>query len=62
MPGGRWPVGGPLSHVAFLPCLRARQVGRICKDQVEDYAARKGMTVPEVEKWMGPYLAYDPDA
>jgi len=38
------------------------QVGKICKDQVADYAARKGMAVPTVEKWMGPYLGYDPDA
>jgi len=35
------------------------QVGKICKDQVVDYAARKGMAVEEVEKWMGPYLGYD---
>ncbi len=28
------------------------------KDQVEDYAARKGMTVAEVEKWLGPWLGY----
>jgi 5-methyltetrahydrofolate--homocysteine methyltransferase len=34
-------------------------VGKIGKDQVEDYAARKGWTVPEVEKWLGPYLDYD---
>jgi len=28
------------------------------KDQVEDYAVRKGMTVPQVEKWLGPWLGY----
>ncbi|TDU71360.1 methionine synthase (B12-dependent) [Prosthecobacter fusiformis] len=28
------------------------------KDQVEDYAARKGMTVPQMEKWLGPWLGY----
>merc|ERR1719378_178288 len=38
------------------------QVGKICKDQVVDYAARKGMSVEEVEKWMGPYLGYDDKA
>ena len=38
------------------------QVGKICKDQVVDYAARKGMAVEEVEKWMGPYLGYDDKA
>jgi 5-methyltetrahydrofolate--homocysteine methyltransferase len=35
-------------------------VGRIGRDQVEDYAARKGMPVPEVERWLGPYLDYRP--
>jgi 5-methyltetrahydrofolate--homocysteine methyltransferase len=33
-------------------------VGRIEKDQVEDYARRKGMTVAEVERWLGPILNY----
>ena len=33
-------------------------VGKIKKDQVEDYAKRKGMTVEEVEKWLGPILGY----
>ncbi|MBB5032279.1 methionine synthase [Prosthecobacter vanneervenii] len=28
------------------------------KDQVEDYAARKGMTLEEAEKWLGPWLGY----
>jgi len=34
------------------------RVGRIGKDQVEDYAKRKGMTVGEVEKWLAPNLGY----
>jgi 5-methyltetrahydrofolate--homocysteine methyltransferase len=36
-------------------------VGKIGKDQVEDYAARKGFTLAETERWLGPYLDYDPD-
>jgi 5-methyltetrahydrofolate--homocysteine methyltransferase len=32
---------------------------RITKDQVEDYAQRKKMTVAEVEKWLSPVLGYD---
>ncbi|XP_007954426.1 methionine synthase [Orycteropus afer afer] len=36
-------------------------VGKICKDQVEDYALRKNMSVAEVEKWLGPILGYDAD-
>ncbi|OUC05381.1 hypothetical protein RY27_27655, partial [Litorilinea aerophila] len=34
-------------------------VGKIGKDQVEDYARRKGMTVEEVERWLRPNLAYE---
>merc|ERR1711988_1124359 len=49
-----------VSAVVFAnECSTYFQVGEICKDQVEDYAARKGMSVAEVEKWMGPYLGYD---
>ncbi len=33
-------------------------LGRIQKDQVEDYAQRKGMTIPQAEKWLRPNLAY----
>ena len=35
-------------------------VGRIGVDQVENYARRKGATVEEVERWLGPALAYEP--
>jgi 5-methyltetrahydrofolate--homocysteine methyltransferase len=34
-------------------------LGRIDRDQVEDYAHRKGMTVAEVERWLAPNLGYD---
>ncbi len=34
-------------------------VGKIARDQVEDYAARKGMTIEEAEKWLAPTLNYD---
>jgi len=35
-------------------------VGKIGKDQIQDYAHRKGWPVTEAEKWLGPYLDYDP--
>jgi 5-methyltetrahydrofolate--homocysteine methyltransferase len=35
-------------------------VGKIGRDQVEDYARRKAMTVAEAEQWLAPYLAYEP--
>jgi len=42
------------------PASRYFAVGRIGRDQVEDYARRKGMPVEEVERWLAPNLAYDP--
>uniref|UniRef100_A0A8C1YS06 Methionine synthase n=1 Tax=Cyprinus carpio TaxID=7962 RepID=A0A8C1YS06_CYPCA len=36
-------------------------VGKITKEQVEDYAHRKQMEVAEVERWLGPILGYDTD-
>ncbi|KAM9716776.1 methionine synthase isoform 2-T2 [Menidia menidia] len=37
-------------------------VGKITKEQVEDYARRKEMSVEEVERWLSPILGYDRDA
>jgi 5-methyltetrahydrofolate--homocysteine methyltransferase len=36
-------------------------IGRIHKDQVADYARRKGMNMAEMERWLAPILDYDPD-
>jgi 5-methyltetrahydrofolate--homocysteine methyltransferase len=36
-------------------------LGRIERDQVEDYARRKGMTLAEAERWLAPNLGYEPD-
>ncbi len=36
-------------------------VSEIGRDQVSDYASRKGMTQEEAEKWLAPNLAYDPE-
>jgi 5-methyltetrahydrofolate--homocysteine methyltransferase len=35
-------------------------VGRLGRDQVEDYAARKRWTLEEAERWLGPNLGYEP--
>ena len=35
-------------------------VGKINKDQVLDYANRKGVAVEDIEKWLGPNLSYSP--
>jgi 5-methyltetrahydrofolate--homocysteine methyltransferase len=42
------------------PSSRYFAVGRVAKDQVSDYAARKNATVAETEHWLRPYLAYEP--
>jgi len=44
------------------PAAQYFGVGRIGRDQVTDYAARKGMSVAETERWLGANLAYDPGA
>ncbi|GIJ46479.1 5-methyltetrahydrofolate--homocysteine methyltransferase [Virgisporangium aliadipatigenens] len=43
------------------PASRYFTVGRLGRDQVEDYAARRGMAVADVERWLRPNLAYEPD-
>jgi 5-methyltetrahydrofolate--homocysteine methyltransferase len=43
------------------PGGRYFSVGRIGADQVEDYAARKGVTREEAERWLRPNLAYEPE-
>ena len=56
----------PASSVSGLyfasPEARYFAVGKLGRDQIEDYAKRKRMPVTEVEKWLGPYLQYDPDS
>ncbi len=55
-----WPAAA-VSGVYFgHPDARYFAVGRIGRDQIEDYAARKGWPVEEAERWLGPILAYDP--
>jgi 5-methyltetrahydrofolate--homocysteine methyltransferase len=43
------------------PKSRYFTVGRVAKDQIVDYAARRGMPVEEVERWLRPNLAYEID-
>ncbi len=42
------------------PAARYFALGRIDRDQVADYARRKGVPVAEVERWLAPNLGYDP--
>jgi 5-methyltetrahydrofolate--homocysteine methyltransferase len=55
-----WP-GSSVSGLYFAhPESRYFSLGKIDRDQVADYHERKGMSVAEVERWLGPYLNYDP--
>jgi 5-methyltetrahydrofolate--homocysteine methyltransferase len=55
-----WP-GSSISGLYFAhPESRYFSLGKIDRDQVADYHERKGMSVVEVERWLGPNLNYDP--
>jgi 5-methyltetrahydrofolate--homocysteine methyltransferase len=57
-----WP-GSSVSGLYFAhPRSRYFGLGKIDRDQVQDYHVRKGMTVQEVERWLAPNLNYDPSA
>jgi 5-methyltetrahydrofolate--homocysteine methyltransferase len=54
-----WP-GAAVSGLYFAhPDSHYFGVGKVERDQVEDYAARKGWSVEEAERWLGPVLNYD---
>ncbi|HEV2710901.1 MAG TPA: methionine synthase [Edaphobacter sp.] len=55
-----WP-GSSVSGLYFAhPESRYFSLGKIDRDQVADYSERKGMSVAEVERWLGQNLNYDP--
>jgi 5-methyltetrahydrofolate--homocysteine methyltransferase len=43
------------------PQARYFAVDRIARDQVVDYAKRKGRSVSDIERWLSPNLGYDPN-
>jgi len=56
----------PAASVSAL-CFSHRKssyfaVGKLCQDQINDYASRKGVKVDDAEKWLSSNLAYDPDS
>ena len=55
-----WP-GSSVSGLYFgHPQARYFSVGRVGRDQVADYAARKEMSIAEAERWLRQNLAYEP--
>jgi 5-methyltetrahydrofolate--homocysteine methyltransferase len=56
-----WP-GASVSGVYYShPQSQYFVVGRLGRDQVADYAERKGWTLGEAERWLSPNLGYDPE-
>jgi 5-methyltetrahydrofolate--homocysteine methyltransferase len=55
-----WP-GSSVSGLYFAhPESKYFAVGKLGRDQLLDYHLRKGMTLQQVERWLGPWLNYDP--
>ncbi|MCA9771467.1 MAG: cobalamin-dependent protein, partial [Myxococcales bacterium] len=54
-----WPAASVSGLYFSHPKSQYFGLGKIQKDQVEDYARRKGMSVEDVERWLAPNLAYD---
>jgi 5-methyltetrahydrofolate--homocysteine methyltransferase len=55
-----WPAASVSGFYFAHPEAKYFAVGKIGKDQVEDYARRKGMPVSVIERWLSPNLNYDP--
>ncbi|PYM13448.1 MAG: methionine synthase, partial [Verrucomicrobia bacterium] len=54
-----WPASSVSGLYFAHPESKYFAVGKLGRDQLLDYHLRKGMTLQEVEKWLGPYLNYD---
>src|SRR6202020_3105325 len=54
------PAASVSGLIFASPAARYFTVGRIGRDQVRDYARRRGLSLAEVEQWLRPNLAYDP--
>jgi 5-methyltetrahydrofolate--homocysteine methyltransferase len=57
-----WPASAVAGFYLAHPQSSYFAVGKIGRDQVEDYARRSGMTLSEAEKWLAPNLSYEPQA
>jgi 5-methyltetrahydrofolate--homocysteine methyltransferase len=59
--GAMLPAASVCGLYLAHPRVRYFAVGRLGRDQVADYARRKGVSTAEVERWLGASLAYDPE-
>ena len=55
-----WPTASVAGHYFAHPSSHYFGVGRLAPDQITDYATRKGISVPEAQRWLRPNLSYDP--
>jgi 5-methyltetrahydrofolate--homocysteine methyltransferase len=55
-----WPASSVSGFYLAHPESQYFAVGKLARDQVEDYARRKDMTMADAERWLAPYLAYEP--
>jgi 5-methyltetrahydrofolate--homocysteine methyltransferase len=55
-----WPAASVSGLYFAHPEARYFAIAYIGQDQIEDYARRKGQSVADTERWLGPYLAYEP--
>jgi 5-methyltetrahydrofolate--homocysteine methyltransferase len=58
--GAMWPASSVSGLYFAHPKAQYFAVGKLGRDQVLDYQRRKGLDLPAVEKWLGPYLNYEP--
>ncbi|MGE2713778.1 methionine synthase [Mycolicibacterium litorale] len=56
-----WPGAAVSGWYFSHPQSQYFVVGRLAQDQVADYAKRKGWTLQEAERWLGPNLGYNPE-
>jgi 5-methyltetrahydrofolate--homocysteine methyltransferase len=55
-----WPAASVSGMYFAHPTARYFSIGRLGRDQVVDYARRRGMELADMERWLGPSLAYEP--
>ena len=56
-----WPGAAVSGWYLSHPDSRYFVVGRLAKDQIQDYADRKGWTLEQAERWLAPNLGYEPE-
>lgn len=55
-----WPTAAVSGLYFSHPASRYFAVGKLGRDQIQDYAQRKGLSVQEMERWLAPNLSYEP--